>query len=194
MENKYVIILADPPWAYARTWDKDPKNGGITYPTLTMEDLKSLPIASIASKDCALFLWATFPKLPECIATMEAWGFRYITVAFTWLKLNPKGKGIYSGMGSWTNSNQEIVLFGKRGHPKRMAKNVKQVIEAPRGRHSAKPKEAHDRILQLLGPLKAIELFARDRHPHFDTVGNEISGKDIRVELQEIIDGNWVQS
>ena len=69
--------------------------GGITYNTLSQSELKALPVQGIAAKDCALFLWATMPKLPEAIDVINAWGFKYTTCAFTWVKQNPNGSGIY---------------------------------------------------------------------------------------------------
>lgn len=173
-KQKYNIILADPAWPYDNPKDNNPAMGGITYPTMPLEDICNLPVADIAADDCGLFLWATMPKLQEAFRVMSAWGFRYTTCAFTWVKLNPKGEGIYSGLGHWTNGNAELCLFGKKGHPKRSAKNVKQIVLAPVGRHSAKPPEVRDRIVKLMGDLPRIELFARKRVKRWDCWGNEV--------------------
>lgn len=182
---KYNIVLADCPWRYADQKNNDPAMGGITYPTMTVEELSNLDVASIAAKDSLLFMWATMPLLPEAITVMRAWGFTYITCAFTWIKLNPTGqcinndkdiileKGIYSGLGHWTNGNAELCLLGKRGKPKRQSKSVKQIIIAPRSRHSAKP-PIYDRIIALAGDLPRVELFARHKEPGWDAFGNEI--------------------
>lgn len=174
MSRKYQIIYADPPWTYADPKGNDPKMGGITYPTMTLEEIKNLPIREISEKDCALFLWVTMPMLAEGLQVIEAWGFKYITCAFTWVKLNPKGEGIYSGLGHWTNGNAELCLFAKKGHPKRQAKNVKQIVLAPRGKHSAKPEEVRNRIVSLIGDLPRIELFAREKVEGWDIWGNEL--------------------
>ena len=87
--------------------------GGITYPVISDEELARVPVSDIADKNCALFLWATMPKLKEAIILGEQWGFKYITCAFTWVKLNPLGNGIYSGLGHWVNGNAELCLFFK---------------------------------------------------------------------------------
>jgi len=90
MLKKYKIIYADPPWKYDRKIGE-----GVAekqYPTMEIEEICSLPIKEIADKDCILFLWATFPKLKEALKVIEAWGFRYRTVAFVWIKLNKKKK------------------------------------------------------------------------------------------------------
>ena len=172
--NKYSIIYADPPWAYDNPKDNDPKMGGITYDTMDVEALKQFPVAPLADKDCMLFMWATMPKLREALEVIEAWGFRYTTCAFCWVKQNPNNDGIYSGLGHWTNGNAELCLLAKRGRPKRQAKNVKQIVVAHRGRHSAKPAEVRDRIVALMGDLPRIELFARQTADGWDAFGNEV--------------------
>ena len=85
--KKYSIIYADPPWHY-ETYSKKGQGRAAEshYPTMSLEDIKSLPVSKIAEKDCALFLWATFPCLQEALQVIEAWGFRYKTVAFVWIK------------------------------------------------------------------------------------------------------------
>jgi N6-adenosine-specific RNA methylase IME4 len=153
---------------------------------MTLDEIKSLPVAEIAAKDSALFFWATMPKLKNAMEVIDAWGFTYITCAFTWVKQNPKNRGIYSGLGHWTNGNAELCLFAKRGRPKRVARNVKQIVLAPRGRHSAKPSEVRDRIVKLMGDVPRIELFARQEAQGFTSIGNDIDGKDIRDALTEL--------
>lgn len=141
---------------------------------MSLEEIEALPVQRLADKDCALFLWVTMPMLREGLEVIKAWGFNYKTCAFTWVKQNPKGAGIYSGLGHWTNGNAELCLFAKRGAPKRVAKNVKQIILAPREQHSKKPDCARDRITQLLGDLPRIELFARQYADGWDCWGNEV--------------------
>ena len=174
--KKYKIIYADPPWTYKDMKSRDPKMGGITYPTMTLQEIKEMRtfIDEIADKDCALFMWATMPLLQEALDVIDVWGFKYVTCAFTWVKLNPSGKGIYSGLGHWTNGNAELCLFAKRGKPKRVAKNVKQIQMHPRGRHSVKPDAIRDEIVRLLGDIPRVELFARKLAAGWDAWGNEV--------------------
>lgn len=172
--KKYSIIYADPPWTYENPKNNDPKMGGITYDTMTLDEIKLLPIVDICQKDCTLFMWVTMPKLKEGLAVIESWGFKYITCGFTWVKLNPKNDNIYSGLGHWTNGNAELCLLGKKGMPKRQCKNVKQIVMAHRSRHSEKPSEVRDRIVNLLGDLPRIELFARQSVEGWDCWGNEV--------------------
>jgi len=193
---KYNIIYADPPWKYDNERDNNPAQGGMTYNTMHVEDIMKLPVQQLADKNCALFMWATMPKLIEAFRVIDAWGFRYTTCAFTWVKLNKNAHmlqdrinetdsitirgGFYSGLGHWTNGNAELCLFAKKGSPKRNKKNVKQLVFSPLGRHSAKPPEVRDRIIQLMGDVPRIELFARNVVEGWDAWGNEIKS-DIQL-------------
>lgn len=164
----YNIILLDPPWKF-----KAGGNRGCKYPTMSLKELKTLNVQSLASDNCAMFMWATMPCLPQALELIAAYGFTFKTIAFTWIKTNRNGS-LFCGMGYWTRSNAEICILATRGKPKRIAKNVRQVIIANRGRHSEKPKETHKRIVELLGDLPRIELFARDRVAGWDVFGNEV--------------------
>lgn len=99
-EKKYGIIYADPPWRY----EQRSIQGGAEkhYPTMSLEEICALPVAELADKDSALFLWTTFPKLKESFRVMDAWGFTYRTLAFLWLKQNRKADSWFYGMGFWT--------------------------------------------------------------------------------------------
>ena len=81
---------------------------------MSIDELCALPVPELAAKDCALFLWATFPQLPEALRLIRAWGFRYRTVAFVWLKRNRKSPSWFYGMGYWTRSNAEICLLATK--------------------------------------------------------------------------------
>lgn len=145
-----------------------------SFPCMPIEDICKLSVKDISDDNSMLFLWATMPKLREALHVIEAWGFKYITCAFTWVKENPKNGGIYSGLGHWTNGNAELCLFAKRGHPKRLCKSVKQIQMWPRGRHSVKPPQIRNEIIRLVGDLPRIELFARQKTEGWDVWGNEI--------------------
>ena len=139
-----------------------------------------MPVADLAAPDSALFLWATFPQLPEALRLIEAWGFTYKSVAFVWLKKNRKSESWFYGLGFWTRGNAEICLLATRGRPKRAARDVKQVILSHVERHSQKPEEARRRIEALMGDVPRIELFARASPPGWDVWGNEVAS-DIRL-------------
>ena len=147
---------------------------------MRLEELAALPVSDLADTDCALFLWATFPQLPEALRLIRAWGFSYKTVAFVWLKTNRKARTWFYGLGFWTRSNAEICLLATKGHPKRQAANIHQLIVSPVERHSKKPDEARDRIVALMGDLPRIELFARQETPGWEVWGNEVNS-DIKL-------------
>ena len=174
---KYKIIYADPPWSYNDTQ----KSGGtayfgasVRYPTMNNKDIANLPINDLADKDCVLFMWATSPLLPEALKTIEAWGFKYKTVAFCWIKKTVNGKQV-NNMGRWTMGGMELCLLAVKGHPQRKVKNIKQMFEAIRTKHSQKPFEVRNFITDLMGNnLTKIELFARQKTDGWDVWGNEV--------------------
>jgi N6-adenosine-specific RNA methylase IME4 len=160
---KYGAIYADPPWTFATYSDKGKgRSAEQHYRCLSLADIKALPVADLAEDDAVLLLWITDPLLPRAFEVMEAWGFRYSTVAFYWVKLTQDGSKPAIGTGYWTRANPEQCLLGVRGHPKRLARNVPKVIMSPRREHSRKPDEARQRIMRLV-PGPYVELFARER-------------------------------
>ena len=140
------------------------------------KDLCELNVRSITDQNGAvLFMWVTPPLLSDGLQVMEAWGFKYVTVGFTWIKTNRKNGKPFFGLGFWTRSNAELCLIGvTKGHPKRVDKTVAQLIISPLQEHSRKPDEARDRIVKLMGDLPRIELFARQRYDGWDAWGNEV--------------------
>lgn len=170
--KKYGVIYADPPWRYQMS-----RGSGVTenhYPTMSIEEICALPVADIAAKDCVLFLWATFPQLKEALQVIDAWGFRYKTLAFLWLKQNRKADTWFYGMGFWTRSNSEVCLLATRGHPKRQSAGIHQFVISHIEQHSKKPDIVRDKIVQLVGDLPRVELFARQKTPDWDVWGNEV--------------------
>jgi len=176
--GRFGVIYADPPWSYNDKRGGKPAWGAMTYATMPTRDIAALPVEGIAAPDCALFMWATMPLLPDAFAVLDGWGFDFVTCAFVWVKQNPKAGGIYSGMGHWTNQNAELCLLARRGKPRRVARDVKQIVLAPRGRHSAKPAEVRDRIVQLMGDVPRVELFARERVQGWEAWGNEVEANN----------------
>ena len=108
---------------------------------MSIDELCALPVADLAAPDSALFLWATFPQLPEALRLIREWGFTYKSVAFVWLKKNRKADSWFYGLGFWTRANAEVCLLATRGHPKRQAANIHQFIISPIEAHSKKPDE-----------------------------------------------------
>ena len=167
-DKKYSIIYADPPWGRSKqALRRHDRRGHQAHGRRSCG-------GGIANDDCALFMWATFPMLKEALDVIEAWGFTYKTVAFNWVKQNKNGAGLFMGLGNWTRSNSEICLLAVKGKPKRVSASVHSVILSPLQQHSQKPGEARDRIVELMGDLPRIELFARETAPGWDSWGNEV--------------------
>lgn len=181
--KKYQIIYADPPWDFGNRMYSSNKNDHhreITraYPVMKTDDICSLSVNNISSDDCICFMWTTDAHIPDALKVMEAWGFKYKTVAFIWNKKERSGKQVCY-MGQWTMKGSEIVLLGTKGKMTQYLKSrkVRQLVEAPRERtkHSRKPFAVRDRIEQMFGfDLPRIELFARQKTEGWDVWGNEV--------------------
>lgn len=169
--GKYNIIYADPPWEY---YEGGYKNQSQHYDTLTVEELKQMPLDDIASDNCIMFLWVTFPILDKVFDLIKWWGFSYSTVGFVWAKSLKDGTGFHFGLGNWTRANAEICLIATKGSVPRQDASISQIIYEPVGEHSEKPAIVRDKIVQLVGDLPRIELFARKKTNGWDTWGNEI--------------------
>ena len=185
-DKKYNIIYADPPWRYNDTRSgagfKNPNGAGGAekhYPTMSLEEICSMPVKNIANDNCMLFLWSTSSLLDYGFEVMKHWGFTYKTMGFVWVKMTKDFSKPYSGMGHYTNQNAEFCLLGLKGKYWRNARNVKQIIQKPRDKHSKKPIETRDRIINICGDLPRIELFARQAVEGWDSWGNEVENKEI---------------
>jgi len=176
-DRKYTVIYADPPWN-GLGWNngsglKCPANH---YEVQDEEWIQKLPVPSLSEETCFLFLWVTFPNLPSGLKVIDAWGFKYATCAFTWIKRNRVSDSYFVGCGNYTRANSEICLLGTKGHCQtlRKSRSVLQVCDARIGRHSEKPSEIRDRIVQLCGDVSRIELFARTKTEGWDVWGNDV--------------------
>lgn len=180
-DKKYNVIYADPPWSYTDKRESSGPKGNSAgsaaqhYQTMSLTDIRALPVAEIAADPCLLFMWATWPLLPQWLPVMEAWGFQYKTLGFDWVKQYPKSGKICMGAGAYTRSNSEVCLIGVRGKGASLIldHSVRNVQMAPRAKHSVKPQLFRDLIVQLVGDVPRMELFARNRTEGWDVWGNE---------------------
>jgi len=174
MENMktYQVIYADPPWRYdfSKTDSREIEN---QYPTMDIEDIKSLNVPS--AENAVLYLWATAPKLQEGLDVVKAWGFQYKTHAI-W----DKGS---VGMGYWFRGQHELLLVGVKGHvsPPAQELRISSVILQNKGQHSAKPDYVREMIGEWFPTETKLEMFARQdqsnlfqQNIHWDTWGNEL--------------------
>lgn len=214
--KKFGLIYADPPW-HVKTYSEegrgrlpDAKMPGESeddyqvrlYKTLTLDEMKAMPVAEAADADCMLLMWIIGTHMPQALELGTAWGFTYKTVGFYWPKLRKIGKDgkvgrpaatpekeFPSGMGYWTRANPEQCLLFTRGKPKRIDKGVPKLIPfddypiticANRREHSRKPDEVYTRIDRLLGDVPKLELFARTTAPGWVVWGNETGKFDAK--------------
>jgi N6-adenosine-specific RNA methylase IME4 len=171
----FGCILADPPWAF-NTWSgtlatphRTANDHYVTTKTLTLADI---PVADVAAKDCALFMWVVDSHIAESIDLGRAWGFEFKTRAFTWRKIAKNGNARI-GMGYWTRKQTELCLLFTRGKVKRLDMGVREIIDAPRREHSRKPDEQYERIQRLVGG-PYLEMFARQAWPGWQHWGNQV--------------------
>lgn len=185
--KKYQIIYADPPWKYGSKTAINNSTGNKIVPlsqhyvSMDKKSLEELPIKDIIQEDCACFMWVTDSHLKEGIQLMEAWGFKYKTIAFNWIKKTSKGNNCVN-VAPWTLKSSELCLLGTKGAMTKYKKNnsVMQLVESERTKHSRKPEEVRKRILDLFGDLQRIELFARQKTEGWDVWGNEVKS-DIKL-------------
>jgi N6-adenosine-specific RNA methylase IME4 len=167
---RYPIIYADPPWRYEHPPMGD-GNRSIEnhYPTMSLEEICALPVKDLATEDALLYLWATAPKLAECMKVIEAWGFDYRT-SFVWVKDK-------IGMGYYCRNQHEFLLVARRGDlpPPAPSERVSSVVHGERTEHSSnyKPEKFYDLIENFYPELPKIELFCRSQRKGWAAWGNQ---------------------
>ncbi|MBP2229643.1 N6-adenosine-specific RNA methylase IME4 [Azospirillum agricola] len=166
----YGVILADPPWKF-KTWGA--LNGkACPYDTMTLDDIRALPVGQLAARDCMLVMWTTAPFLPLSLEVLRAWGFSYSTMG-SWAKLTAEGAPAI-GTGYYWRSSSEPWLIGTRGSPGRWrGLALPNSIIAPRREHSRKPPRLHADLESAYPERRKCELFARAPRNGWDVWGNE---------------------
>lgn len=166
--GKYKILLADPPYQYdnVATGRNNQSGAARHYDTMPLKDICALPIAKLADKDAALFLWCTTPLLPYGFEILEAWDFKYKTTIY-WRKI------MSQGLGNWFRGQVEVLLVGVRGRLKPFHCQKANFLQTKVGKHSQKPKEIYG-LLESLDLEPKIELFARERRQGWDAWGKEL--------------------
>jgi N6-adenosine-specific RNA methylase IME4 len=180
----YGVIVADPPWRF----DVRNRETGLRrsadhhYETMPLAEIKASPLKEVAGLHCWLMLWTTGPHLPQALDVMETWGFTYSSFGFLWVKLRRSFQAglfgilpsdIAMGLGYTTRKAGEPCLLGRRGSPRRLSRDVVDVILAPVREHSRKPDEFYERVEQF-APGPRLDLFARHRRLGWDAWGNEL--------------------
>jgi len=183
---KFGVIMADPNWEFKTYSAKGQKKSAQRhYACRDAGWIASLDVASIAADDCALFLWATWPTMPQWLDVIESWGFKYSGLAWEWIKKNPATGKYAFGTGYGTRKNLEPCLLARRGTPKLLSRSERDFIFSPKREHSRKPDDQYPIIERMYsGPY--VELFGR---PHncrdgWVTLGNEVTGNDMALDLK----------
>jgi N6-adenosine-specific RNA methylase IME4 len=204
MDNKYQVIYADPPWQYNARNNEGTRFGLGTYGhynNMTIEQLSAMKIKEITDKSCMLFMWVVFPKIKLGFKLMESWGFEYVGLGFSWVKLNKKDLNPFFGIGYYAKSNMEVCLIGdknnmgsdlewisidhdqsveycllgRKGDAIKPATNyVSSLVISPKEGHSKKPDEVRKRIQLLYPEERKLELFARQNYIGWDSYGNQV--------------------
>ena len=168
-------VLADPPWQFQnRTGKVAPEHKRLNrYGTLSLQDIKDIPVASACAVNAHLYLWVPNALLPEGIATMEAWGFRYKS-NIVWHKIRKDGGPDGRGVGFYFRNTTELLLFGVRGSMRTLDPGRRQVniIKTRKREHSRKPDEQYE-LIESCSPGPYLELFARGSRQGWLTWGNQ---------------------
>ena len=174
--RRFGTILVDPPWQFEnRTGKVAPEHKRLSrYGTLTIEEIKALPIADAAANAAHLYLWVPNALLPEGIAVLQAWGFKYKS-NLVWHKIRKDGGSDGRGVGFYFRNVTELILFGVRGKNIRtLAPGRRQVnyLSSRKREHSRKPDEQY-KIIEACSPGPFLELFARGDRKHWVNWGNQ---------------------
>ena len=174
----YKLITMDTPWNFTLRETDATHRGRCPYPSMSDEQIMSLPIGAIAHTDSYLLLWVTNNHLPLGFRCLERWGFAYKSI-FTWVKVTKAGTP-HIGLGHYGRNCTEQLLVATKGSPGSFMSHgitsVPNIIFAPRKEHSAKPKQfwaIADRLAEKLDGSR-IELFARQRREGWDAWGAEV--------------------
>jgi N6-adenosine-specific RNA methylase IME4 len=174
--RRFKTILADPPWQFEnRTGKVAPEHRRLArYGTLTLEHIKALPVAQAAEDTAHLYLWVPNALLPEGLAVMAAWGFRYKS-NIVWQKVRKDGGPDGRGVGFYFRNVTELLLFGVRGKNARTlqpGRTQVNIVSTRKREHSRKPDEQYELITSCsAGPY--LELFARGERPGWAIWGQQ---------------------
>ncbi len=176
VQGRHATILADPPWRFQnRTGKMAPEHKRLLrYPTMSIEEIKALPVSKLALEKAHLYLWVPNALLPWGLDVVSAWGFEFKSI-LTWYKVRKDGGPDGRGVGFYFRNVTEIVLFGVRGKNNRTltpGRTQTNIIVSRKREHSRKPDEIYD-IIEKCSPGPYLELFARFKRKNWQQWGNE---------------------
>lgn len=174
--RRFRTILADPPWQFQnRTGKIAPEHKRLNrYGTLTLAEIKALPVSEAAHDVAHLYMWVPNALLPEGLEVMRTWGFRYKS-NIVWHKLRKDGGSDGRGVGFYFRNVTELLLFGVRGKNARTlqpGRTQVNYIGTRKREHSRKPDEQYE-LVESCSPGPFLELFARGERPGWAVWGNQ---------------------
>ena len=171
----FSTVLADPPWRFQnRTGKVAPEHKRLgRYSTMSLDEIKQLPVADACADNAHLYLWVPNALLPEGLEVMKSWGFKY-TSNIVWAKRRKDGGPDGRGVGFYFRNVTELLIFGVKGHMRTLSPARSQVnmIETRKREHSRKPDEQYA-LIEACSPGPYLELFARYPQPRWKCWGNE---------------------
>ena len=152
-DGVFQVVYCDPPWQY--------NNSGFNssaeqhYPTMSMDELRAMPVKNMRADNAVMFMWATNPLLKEAVELMETWGFEYKT-NIAWVKNRQINLGFY------VYGKHELLLIGTNGSMLPIGDKPSSVMTGSNNIHSKKPESTYELIEAMYPRLKYVELFARN--------------------------------
>jgi len=177
--RRFATVLADPPWQFVnRTGKMAPEHRRLRrYATMTLDDIRALPVAEVAATPAHLYLWVPNALLPEGLSVLAAWGFAYKS-NLVWYKVRRDGGPDRRGVGFYFRNVTELLLFGVRGAGARTlppGRTMPNLFYTRKREHSRKPDEAYG-IVEACSAAPFLELFARHPRPGWTQWGDELAG------------------
>lgn len=175
--KKFSTILADPPWQFQnRTGKMAPEHKRLSrYTTMTLQQIKDMPVESVANNTAHLYLWCPNALIAEGLEVMKSWGFTYKT-NLIWYKIRKDGGPDGRGVGFYFRNVTELILFGIRGKNARTlqpGRSQVNIISSRKREHSRKPDEQYQ-IIEACSPGPFLEMFARYKRESWTSWGDQI--------------------
>lgn len=166
----YDLCVLDPPWSFVTRSQKNiSKCPDAHYRVQSLEDIAALPVLAWTKPDAWIVLWATNPMIAHGLRVMDAWGVTYSTM-MTWQKVRPSGAAAF-GTGYVLRSSTEQLLIGRVGRPRVRSHRVRSGVPGLLREHSRKPTEIYDTLIDLFGPCRRADVFARENRPGYEPFG-----------------------
>ena len=174
--QKFRTVLADPPWQFQnRTGKMAPEHKRLSrYPTMTLQDIKDLPVEATVEETAHLYLWVPNALLADGLQVMAHWGFTYKT-NLIWYKVRKDGGPDRRGVGFYFRNVTEMLLFGVRGKNARTlqpGRSQENILVSQKREHSRKPDEQYA-LIEDCSPGPFMELFARGPRSGWFVWGNQ---------------------